>query len=449
MTATVSTLREDALQIWHAGVRAVRAERLVRAQLRVEGPRLWIGQTVVDLERVRRIAVVGGGKAGGGMAAAVEQVLGRERLVEKQVTGWVNVPAGCDRPLQRIHLHPARPMGVNEPTEEAARGTEEILRIVRSLTENDLCLCLISGGGSALLPAPVPGISLADKVAVTRHLSAAGASIYELNAVRKRLSRIKGGGLARECRAGQLHTLIISDVLGDPLDVVASGPTVADNTTAAAALAVLDRFAGRDAAVSPAVLEVLRRPPAAAVSSRACRVTNLIIGNNAMAVEAAGLEAERRGHEHAMISATRGEPTAEEVGEQLAAMAGRMRSRPGPNCLVSGGEPVVKLVEPSRRGLGGRNQQLALAAIGRLGNAAGIVLLAGGTDGEDGPTDAAGAVVDAQVVAEAGRRGLDPADYLARNDAYHFFEPLDALIKTGPTHTNVCDLRVVLVDRAG
>jgi glycerate 2-kinase len=447
-------LRRDALQIWQAGVNAVRSYRLVQRSLRVAGRNLEIGTQAIPLDSVRRIAVVGAGKAGAGMAEGVENALGPELMAEKQLTGWVNVPADCVRTLQRIHLHAARPAGVNEPRPEGVAGVEEILRIVSSLGPDDLCLCLISGGGSALMPAPVEGISLADKLAVTRHLSAAGANIEQLNAVRKQLSRIKGGGLLRACTAGRLVSLIISDVLGDPLDVIASGPTVPDSSTPRDALAVLERFDARTAGISPAVFDYLsfsgrvyaaRDPGVDAGAKR--EVLNLVIGNNATAVAAAAGEAKRLGYAVISESATQSEGPTEEVGRRLADTALRSASnREQPTCLISGGEPVVKLVDASRRGLGGRNQQLVLAALLQLANhgAKGVALLSGGTDGEDGPTDAAGAFCDAEVFADAHRRGLDPADFLARNDAYNFFLPLDALVKTGPTHTNVCDVRVVL-----
>jgi len=448
-------LRRDALRIWQAGVDAVRSDRLVRANLRVDGSTLLIGESQrIALDSIGRIAVVGAGKAGAGMAAAVEEVLGPRLLEEKHVTGWVNVPEDCVRPLARIRLHGARPPGVNEPTQAGVEGAEQILRIVESLGPDDVCLCLISGGGSALLPAPVEGITLQDKLAVTRHLSGAGANIQELNAVRKQLSRIKGGGLARACCAGRLVTLIISDVLGDPSDVIASGPTVPDFSTPEAAMEVLDRFHAREGGISPRVFEFLKRGRESLPPPKAEKKTPdplLVIGNNATAVDAAGREAERLGYSPAMVSATQSEGPAEEIGRRLAATAERMRDQPGPDCLVSGGEPVVRLVEASRRGLGGRNQQLVLAVLEHLAadGAAGIVVLSGGTDGEDGPTDAAGALCDAEVLAAARARRLDPAEFLARNDAYHFFELLGALIKTGPTHTNVCDVRVVVVDRIG
>ena len=452
MPRSTTDLRRDALQIWQAGVEAVRSERLVAQSLRVEGPALAIGngpESVLPLDRIRRIVVVGAGKAGAGMAEAVETVLGPQLMAEKELVGWVNVPADCVRPLRRIHLHAARPAGVNEPTPEGVAGALEILRLVASLGPDDLCLCLISGGGSALMPAPVEGITLADKLAVTRHLSDNGANIEELNTVRKQLSRIKGGRLARACRGGRLVSLMISDVLGDPLDIIASGPTVPDSSTPQAALEVLERFSARAAGVAPAVFEYLQqaandRPQTAA--SVGCHVTNLVIGNNATAVTAAAKEAKRLGYSVTEQCAARSEGPAEEIGRRLADAALAMRAQQRPACLVSGGEPVVKLIERSRRGLGGRNQQLVLAALVKLldDGTDGIALLSGGTDGEDGPTDAAGALLDADIMAAARQQALAPTDFLARNDAHNFFAPLGALIKTGPTHTNVCDLRVVL-----
>jgi len=453
-----SALLSDALAIWHAGLAAVSSDRLVHEAMQVEGNTLFIGDDEFPLISLRRIVVVGAGKAGAGMAAAVEEVLGPRLAEEKQLTGWINVPADCVRPLKRIRLHAARPAGTNEPTAAGAAGASEILRLAESLAPHDLCLCLLSGGGSALLPAPVEAVTLENKLAVTRHLSAAGANVEQLTTVRKQRRRIKGGGIARACRAGRLVSLMISDVLGDPLDLIASGPTAEDRSTPEAALAVLQQFSARQAGIPAAVFEWLQRPrpqrqppenkqrgPVSGISSK-CRVTNLVIGNNATAVDAAGSEAERRGHSHAMISARHSEGPAEEVGRHLAAMARQMRDQPGPDCLVSGGEPVVRLVEPSRRGQGGRNQQLALAALETFweDGARDVAFLSGGTDGEDGPTDAAGAFFDARIVQAAREQGLSPREFLARNDAYRFFAPLDALLKTGPTHTNVCDLRVVV-----
>jgi hydroxypyruvate reductase len=449
MKRNAQQLRRDALAIWRAGVDAVQSDRLVRQAVRIENNRLNIGAQHIDLDRIGRIAVVGAGKAGAGMAAGLIEALGSRVIQEKQLTGWVNVPADCLRPLDPIHLHAARPAGLNEPTPAGVEGAREIRRLVGSLAGDDVCIALISGGASALLPDPLEGLLLEDKLAVTRFLSAAGAPIEDLNTVRKQLSRIKGGKLAQACRAGRLVTLVISDVLGDPLDTIGSGPTVDDRSTPEQALAVLDRYGAREAGIEPRVFEALSRSASEPAEPRFCQVMNLVIGNNALAVEAAGSQAQRLGYSPTTAPAKACEGLAEDVGRRLAAVAITMRAGPGCDCLVSGGEPTVKLIGEAERGLGGRNQQLVLAAVERLGTngGQGILILSGGTDGEDGPTDAAGAFADGHSIEQAQRLGLDPSDYLRRNDAYHFFEPLGALIKTGPTDTNVCDLRVVLVDR--
>jgi glycerate 2-kinase len=443
----------DALAIWRSGLEAVRSERLMRESVRVEAGRLVIGsagEEVVELAGVRRIAVVGAGKAGAGMAAELEAILGEKLAAEKQLGGWVNVPTDCLRELSHIHLHAARGAGENEPTEAGVRGTEEVLRIVGSLGADDLCIALISGGGSALMPAPIEGITLADKLAVTRFLSAAGADIRQLNTVRKQLSRVKAGGLARACRAGRLVTLIISDVPGDPLDLIASGPTVVDSSTAADALAVLAQIHAREAGVPESVFKVLNEKAETKMAETAitCRVSNHIIGNNGTAVEAAGREAVRLGYETTTASAAKPEGSVEMIGRHLVDLAIVLRDQGGRQCFISGGEGTVKLAPESERGLGGRNQQTVLAALIRLAelDPAGIAILSGGTDGEDGPTDAAGAIVDTAVIEEAARRGVDAADFLRRDDAYHFFEPVDGVVKTGPTGTNVCDVRVVVTD---
>jgi glycerate 2-kinase len=444
-------LRNDALAIWQAAVDAVRSDRLVESEVRAHDKRLHIGKTELPLDQIRRIVVVGAGKAGAGMAAGLEAALGPQLLAEKHVTGWVNVPADCVRQLAAIHLHPARPAGLNEPTADGVRGSEHILELVAGLGPDDLCICLISGGGSALLPAPSPGISLAAKQQLTRDLSAAGANIEELNTVRKQISRIKGGGLARACRAGHLITLVISDVLGDPLDVIASGPTVPNPKSAADALAILERL---QVAAPPGVRQVLEGQRAAPPSAAPlCRVANFVIGNLARAVDAAGAEAVRRGYAPRTHTATTLEGPAEEIGKQLTAEAVQIAGRQTPyNCLITGGEPTVRLAPADIRGKGGRNQQLVLAAMVELltsplaTNRVSFAILSGGTDGEDGPTDAAGGVVDRELLERLTASGLDPTDYLRRNDAYTLLDRLGGLVRTGPTHTNVCDVRVVIAN---
>jgi glycerate-2-kinase len=455
-------LRDDALAIWQAGVCAVRSDALVKQSVHVHDVHLQIGTHRWPLAAIGRIEVVGAGKAGAGMAAGLEEALGPGLLATGRVSGWVNVPADCVRRLQCIHLHPARPAARNEPSPEGLAGSAEILRRVTSLGKDDLCICLISGGGSALLPAPLPGLQLDDLLQVTQALSAAGANIEQLNAVRKRLSAIQGGRLAQACRAGQLVTLIISDVIGDPLDVIASGPTVIERderTAAQRAIEVVEHFRRIGVAFPQTVLQRLaadaRTTAPAAVTTH---TTNLVIGNNQTAVRAAHDEAARRGYQVHVLPALPDDATAEQTGEWLAEKLEPFRGEPlerpssvRATCWLSGGEPVVKLVAAEKRGRGGRNQQLVLAALCHLLNRrAGDqlfdrrVILSGGTDGEDGPTDAAGAIADAQVVQRMGSLRLDPTDYLRRNDAFTFFDATGGLIRTGPTHTNVGDVRLAL-----
>ncbi len=412
---------------------------------------LHIGDQAVDLSHVDRIAVVGAGKAGAGMAAGLEEALGDALLTAKDVSGWINVPADCLRPLKRIHLHAARPAGVNEPTVEGLAGAEEMLRLVASLGPRDLCLCLISGGGSALLPAPIEGVSLADKLAVTRFLSAAGANIRELNTVRKQLSRIKGGGLARACRAGHMFSLIISDVPGDPLDVIASGPTVADTSTPTDALAVLEKYGAAHAGIPSAVFQELSRKANAApvASPFACQVTNLIIGNNARAVDAAGVEAERLGNSHAMTSSSEPEGAAEDVGRAfgshgpLDAEIGRSElpdQRRRASC--DAGRPRdPRLGRPQSTACAGRTDRTGRERVARH-------RASFGRHRRRRWPDRRRRRDRRRTSSRTSPRGWTGRGRLfARNDAYHFFAATGGLIKTGPTHTNVCDLRVVLVAR--
>ncbi len=443
------TMREEARLIWQAGVDAVSSERLVHDAIARTDDALIVAGERFALERLGRIAVVGAGKAGAGMAAGVEAALGPDLL--ERTSGWVNVPGDCVRELETVHLHAARPAGVNEPTEAGVEGSRRILELVGELGADDLCLVLISGGGSALLPAPVPEISLADKQAVTRLLMHSGATINELNCVRKQLSAVKGGGLARATGAGRVVALIISDVIGDPLDTIASGPTVADSSTAADALAVLEKYAREADDVPAAVREYLQSavkvPTKPAVLDH---VKNVVVGSNAVALEASRRKAVELGYAvHSLGSENEG--VAREVGVELAELCRQVRDRSEPvappACILSGGEPIVQLAVTDQPRKGGRNQELVLAGLKHLaaGGMDRVVLLSGGTDGEDGPTDAAGAVADAEVLAAARAAGLEFEEFLSINNSYPFFERTGGLLLTGPTHTNVMDLRVGLV----
>ncbi|MDR0871028.1 MAG: DUF4147 domain-containing protein [Planctomycetaceae bacterium] len=459
--------RNDLFAIWNAALNGVRVEHLLRKTVSLQNGTLVVAGESYLLKNFDRIVVLGGGKASGAMAQTLENIL--EPLFDsKEIFGWVNVPEDCVKPLRKIHLHPARPAGVNEPTEAGVAGTSEIIRLAKELTPDDLCICLISGGGSALLPAPVSGITLQDKQEITRLLSESGADIQELNTVRKQISTVKGGGLKRLCAGKKLITLILSDVLGDPLDVIASGPTVDNRTTAPEALNILYKYreirAGHETKCNTSlnrVMQYLQNKvnetafPCLPPSCKTGFVRNIIIGNNAAAVESAGEEALRRNYSYTMYVAKESGDTAEETGVHLAKLALEMKYT-GSDCLIHGGEPVVKLAPPELRGKGGRNQQLVLSALNYFlehhpaDKPFPIAFLSGGTDGEDGPTDAAGAYIDAAMFQQVlGEKRNNPqfnlTEYLNRNDAYHFFERFGTLLKTGATGTNVCDVRIVLV----
>lgn len=463
--------RDDLEAIVAAALAAVRPERLVADRLAMVAGELSLDGRPLDppLSLARgRIAVVGGGKAAAGMAAGLVGLLAAGGVAAARLTGLVSVPAGCGLDLAGVEVRETRPAAENLPTPAAVAATREMLALVAALGPEDLAVAVVSGGGSALLAAPRAGVPLADKIAVTRFLSAAGATITELNLVRQAASDVKGGGLARACTAGRLLVLVLSDVIGDPLESIASGPCMP--VTAAAALAVLERFgatgvaselthllraeASRDGAGSPAAIVATTGSPSPAswTTPRGCRVEHLLLGTNATAVEAAAQAAERLGYAVTIRPATAGtRETADEVGRRLAdegralvaaaALDGRARA------IVEGGEAVVRL--PAAHGRGGRNQQTvaaALAAVLGVGGAwpPGLLVASLGTDGEDGPTTAAGGVADAAVAERIEALGLDVAAAVGRCDAEPLLEAAGGLIVTGPTGTNVADVRLVL-----
>lgn len=455
------TVRSDAEQIWRAGLHAVDSMQLVKNSICLTEKTLSIHDQTFSLAQLGRIVVVGAGKAGAGMAAGFEAALPAE-FIEARVSGWVNVPADCLRPFKKIHLHPARPAGVNEPTPEGVHGTKEILSLVSTLEPNDLCIVLISGGGSALLPSPAPGITLNDKLQITRSLSKAGASIEQLNTVRSSLSMIKGGGLLRACKSKNMISLIISDVVGDPLETIASGPTVNSTCNNKQAFQILQEYLPDQ--IPENVLEHFSRLQAASANSAADQVSeenlpkihNIILGNNAVAVEAALTHATQLGYRTINLGSNN-IGIAKDLGTQLIEKSEQASSESSPDnhsteansqprCFVCGGETIVPISSDISPGKGGRNQEMALAALAQMAKSpnTNTCLLAAGTDGEDGPTDAAGAFADTETLRKAQQLNLDISDTLKSHDSYHFFQACDSLLITGPTHTNVMDLCIML-----
>ncbi len=431
------------MAVFRAALKAADPVEAVLRHLRVEGDTLIAGNRRYALRRFQNIYVIGAGKASAAMASGVERVLGRRIR-----SGLINVKYGHLARLRRIELNEC---GHPVPDENGVRGAGRIAAIAREAGEGDLVICLISGGASALLPAPAPPVTLEEKQDVTRLLLACGASIREINAVRKHISALKGGQLARLAFPATVLSLLLSDVIGDDLDVIGSGPTAPDASTFADAAAILKRYGLQDQA-PPAVRERIEAGLAgkAAETPKASdeafrRTQNLIIGSNRLAVDAAEKKARELGFRTLVLS-TLIEGETREIARMHAAVAREVRAsgRPlkPPACLISGGETTVTL---HGKGLGGRNQEFALAAAIDLAGIPGVVVLSGGTDGTDGPTDAAGAIADGDTVARARRQGLDAWHFLAENDSYHFFNPLGDLIRTGPTNTNVMDVRLLLV----
>ncbi len=441
----VETMRAHAREIFDVAVKAVDAEQCVRQFVSLEGTRLRVGDQNYDLSTYRRILVVGTGKASPQMGVALEGVLG-----DRISGGSMNTKYDHALPLKHIDVvecgHPV-------PDEAGVEGVGRMVRLLEEADENTLVICLISGGGSALAPAPAEGLTLADKQETTSLLLACGANIVEINAIRKHLSRLKGGGLARAAFPASVVALMLSDVIGDPMDVIASGPTVPDTATFKTCIDILDKYELTDKipervrsrlkAGLAGDIEDTPKPGDVALS----RVQNLIVGSNGLAVAAANNRAQELGY-HTLVLSTCIEGEAREVACVYAGIAKEIvtAGQPiaAPACVIAGGETTV-LVRGD--GKGGRNQEIPLSGAIQLAGWDNVVLFSGGTDGTDGPTDAAGAVADGQTIARAEEMGLSAVAHLKNNDAYNFFQPLGDLIITGATGTNVADVALVMVGK--
>jgi glycerate 2-kinase len=417
------TPRDAARSILDSALAAGDVTPLIRRHLRL------------DLSRHARVHVLGCGKASGAMAAVAEEVVG-DRIGD----GFVVVKDGHGARARRVEIAEA---GHPVPDARGLAASGRLLELARGAREDDLVLFLVSGGGSALTPAPAPPITLAEKREVTQLLLDSGATIGELNAVRKHVSLFKGGQLARAAWPATVLTLALSDVIGDPLDVIASGPTAPDSTTFADAREVLVRrgLAGRVPASIPRRFEAGLRGEIEETPKPGDRlfdrVTNIVIGNNGLITDAAVATADRLGYRpHFMTCELRGE--AREVARDFVA---RARGLEPPACLIAGGETTVTV---KGRGKGGRCQEFALSAALELLPTDRMTILAAGTDGTDGPTDAAGAIVDAGSVGRGAAAGADARRALEDNDAYRFLRASGDLLVSGPTRTNLLDLYVVL-----
>jgi glycerate-2-kinase len=436
-------LNQFATAIFEAGIRAVAPEACVARHLRVSGNQLNVCGADVDLDRIRNIYVAGAGKASAAMAREVETLLGPRIHAGVVVTKY-----GHGLPLKYCRV-----MEAGHPVPDAAgmTGTAALLEMVSQAGPDDLVLCLISGGASALTPAPADGISLTDKQETTRQLLACGATIHEINTIRKHLSRIKGGQLCAAANGARVVSLILSDVIGDNLDIIGSGMTAPDTGYFRDCRAILERHQAWGKAP-----ELVRNRIIAGMDGRIpdtpkpgdpvfSRVTNQVVGSLSDALSAAETKARHLGFTPVILSSMiQGE--ARDAAKVLCAIAREVRQsgRPAkpPVCLLGGGETTVTL---RGNGKGGRNMELALAGAMVLQGTSGILLLSAGTDGTDGPTDAAGAFADGDTVSRAQILGLSAEKHLAENNAYPFFLALDDLLVTGPTRTNVMDMQILLI----
>ncbi len=439
----IKTMRQDAMKIFDAGLKAVAPDLAIRSHCRIKANDLIVDQNQYPLDQFENIFIIGTGKAAAIMAKTMEQLLG-DRIRD----GCIIVKYGHDLPLSRIRTYQA---GHPIPDENGVKGAREIRDITARAGAKDLIICLISGGGSALMPLPVEGISLTDKQASTRILLECGARIHEVNTIRKHLSQLKGGQLARMAYPSTLLTLILSDVVGDDLEVIASGPTAPDPSTFQECLDTIRRYQLSEK-LPPTVIDHIHR----GLTSDSMEtpnpknelfnnVSNIIIGNNRQAVVAAETQALSLGY-NCLILSTLIEGETREVARVHAAIAKEAARSdhpvPKPACIISGGETTVTL---RGSGKGGRNQEFALAAAMEIDHQGNIVIFSCGTDGTDGPTEAAGAISDATTILRAKEKGIDPQLFLCSNDSYHFFSELKDLVITGPTQTNVMDLIIMLV----
>ncbi len=436
-------LRQDALTIFRSALTSVHGETAVHRAFRIISHQLQIAHIHFDLREFHHIHVIGFGKASAHMAKAVEGLLGH-RIQE----GRVIVKYGHGVPLKKIKIkEAAHPL----PDENSCQAAQDLLQYLQNTGKNDLVICLISGGGSALLCLPMPPLTLSDKQQTIQSLLSCGATIDEINTVRKHMSWIKGGRLAQRVHPATLVSLIISDVIGDRLDVIASGPTVADPTTFQDCLKIIEKYQ-LEGKIPKTVMEFMQAGYAGKREETPkpgdpafLKSHHVIVARNSDALTAAKKQAEALGYQTIILSSSICGNT-RDAALFHTAIAREIRSTgnplPPPACILSGGETTVQV---NGHGLGGRNQEFALAAAIDIYDQENMVILSAGTDGTDGPTDAAGARVDPATATQAMAAGKNPIAFLTNHDSYHFFKSTDHHIITGPTGTNVMDVRILLI----
>jgi len=434
---------QKAVEIFQAGLQAVAPGPAIKRFCQLNGEILTVDGQNYDLNRFDRILVLGAGKAGASMAKAIEDILG-----ERISAGIITVKYDHLEELKKVKIQQA---GHPVPDQNGLDGARIIYQLAFSADEKSLVICLISGGGSALMVLPAEGITLEDKQRTTQVLLDSGATIHEINTVRKHLSAIKGGGLARAVYPATLITLILSDVVGDDLDSIGSGPCVPDPGTFSDCKAIFAKYSIENQ-IPSGVLSHIESGIAGTIPETPKsgqpffeKTQNVIVGNNFQALLKAKEKADELGYNTLLLSSML-EGETRDVAANHIAIAREIQLHgyplPQPACLLSGGETTVRI---QGSGKGGRNQEFVLAAALKLGGMKNIVILSAGTDGTDGPTDAAGAFADETTLQRAQTASLNPQKYLDNNDSYHFFDKLGDLLKTGPTNTNVMDLRIILV----
>ncbi|ASV31041.1 glycerate kinase type-2 family protein [Maribacter cobaltidurans] len=433
--------RKIALEIFLSGVESVRPKELIIHNVLIENKELKIGNNIFELKNIKNIYVVGAGKASASMAQALEDIL------ENRITqGHIVTKYGHSLPLEVIEVtEAAHPI----PDENGVQGTKKILSILNKTTKDDLVICLISGGGSALL-ADVPDRCLLDDLkSLNILLLKIGADISEINCIRKHISQLKGGQLSKKAFPSRVVSLILSDVIGDPLESIASGPTACDPTTFSDAISIINKYKIKNK-MPKQLFKLLeegvdghRQETVKEYDGILTLTSNFIIGTNQIALQAAKKKAESFGYKSLVVT-DRINGDVVDVSNYILEKVKKVRkiNDHGKTCLLFGGEPTVSV---KGKGLGGRNQHLALIIASSLRLLDRCTILVGGTDGSDGPTDAAGAIVDSFTIKQALMLGLSEEEYIGEYNSYHFFKQVGGQIKIGPTQTNVMDLIVVLI----